>query len=369
MPDISFHTGATEITPEEAGFHPPRLSALDALFARLVERKKLQAAGYLLARRGKIFAWRTLGSLVQDSPDAPDGSAGPFLPDSLLAIGPITQAVTAVALFTLMEAGRLTLEQRVNGIVKEFDTDLHRGIAVSHLLSHSSGLAPDTESASPPRNTREFMRYALRGPLLAPPGEHWAPSVSGFAVLGEIVKRVSGMEYEEYVKRCVLDPLGMNDTHFTVPKEKKERICRTGKGKDDGARVKGKDPLAAASGLHSTLPDLCRFGGMMLGNGRLGDARIVSRKSVEAMTANRLRDVPAEEGAVRLDRKQYGYGWSIARRSIVSPSAFESEAAGRAALVVDPAEELVAVFFVPAAGAPVPEAVLSALTVVWSGLA
>ncbi|MBN2354431.1 MAG: beta-lactamase family protein [Spirochaetales bacterium] len=368
MKDIPRHSGSTDVTPEEAGFHSPRLDALDSFFARLIEKKRLQAAGFLLARRGKIFASRTLGSL------APDDPGRSFLPDSLLAVGPITQAVTAVALFTLMEAGRLTLEQPVSRMIKEFDTDQHRKIAVSHLLNHTAGLAPDAGFFHEPnparaprfRNMRDFLRHALRGPLLAPPGERWAPCANGFVVLGEIIERVSGVTYEDYVRRAVLEPLGMGDTHFTVPEEKRDRLCRTGKRMS--SRGKGKNIQAADSGLHSTLPDLFKFGRMMLGNGRLGDARVISRKSVEKMTSNRLRHLSAEEGAMRLDPKKYGFGWSILSLSIVSPSAFGLEAPGRASLLIDPEEDLAAVFFTPAAGPPAPEALTVPPAVVWSGL-
>ncbi len=368
MKNIPRHSAPTDVAPEEAGFHSSRLDTLDSFFARLIEKDRLQAAGCLLARRGKIFALRTLGGL------APDDPGRPFLPDSLLPIGPITQGITAVALFTLMEAGRLTLEQPVSGIMKEFNTDQHKKIAVSHLLAHTSGLAPDPgfllepNPAQPPRfrGMPDFLRYALRGPLLAPPGERWAPCANGFVVLGEIIKRVSGMEYEDYVGQAVLEPLGMSDTHFTVPGEKRDRLCPA--GKKESVRGKAKNLLSAGSGLHSTLIDLSTFGRMMLDGGRLGDTRVVSRKSVEKMTTNRLRGVPAEEGAMKLDPKKYGLGWAIPGRSIVSPSAFGLEAPGRASLLIDPEEELAAVFFTPAAGPPAPEALTVPPAVVWSGL-
>jgi len=62
--DLVIHTGETHITPEEAGFNPKKISQLDAFFADLVQQQKLQCAGYLLARNGKIFAVKSMGKLT-----------------------------------------------------------------------------------------------------------------------------------------------------------------------------------------------------------------------------------------------------------------------------------------------------------------
>jgi CubicO group peptidase (beta-lactamase class C family) len=367
MSDIPRTVGRTDVSPQEAGYRASRLDVLDDFFLRLIGETKLQCASYLLARRGKIFACRSFGSLLPGRRDLP------FLPDSIRTIASVTKVFTAVALFQLMEQGKLTLTQPVSTLIKEFDTDAHRKIRIDHLLTHTSGLAPDPGFCLEPypsyrsgfKDMEEFLKYALRGPLQAQPGERWAYCTNGFVVLGEIVARVSGMQYREFVRERILDPLGLADTHFQVPDEKKDRFCFTG---ETGAAATSDRLWDAGGGLHSTLYDLFRFGQMMLDRGRLDGTLIVSRKSVERMTANRLRDVPADAWETHLDDKPYGLGWSLSCRSVLTPDVFEHEGAGRVMLLVDPREELVVVYFIPTAIPWVPESLLCPLAMIWSGL-
>lgn len=130
----------------------------------------------------------------------------------------------------------------------------------------------------------------------------------------------------------------------------------------------GEDLLAAGGGLFSTSPDLFRFCQMMLNNGQLDGVRIVSRKSVEKMTMNHLKHVHVEAREVHLDDKKYDLGWSIAHRSILTPGTYGHEEGEQINMLIDPAEELVAVYSFPTIIAWVPEALISPMAIIWSGL-
>ncbi len=368
MKNIPVTSGPCDISPGEAGFHPPVLEKLNGVFKRLIDEEKLQCAGYLLARRGKIFAHAALGRLL------PDAASPPYQPDSLRMIASSTKVFTAVGLMQLAERGLLTIEQPAADFIKEFDTDLHRGIKLSHLLTHTSGLAPDPGFSLEPypvvkydfKDMDEFLSFALRGPLHSEPGARWAYCTNGFVILGEVIARASGMPYETYIQKNILEPLGLNDTHYNVPPGKRNRVCFT--EPPAPGFWERPDLLAAGGGLYSTLRDLHRFGQMMLDSGTLGGVRILSRKSVEAMTTNRLHRVPADAWDTRQDAKLHGWGWSLEYRSTVTPGTYGHEGSGRVNLVIDPAERLVAVYFVPTAVPWVPESLLGPLAIIWSGL-
>jgi CubicO group peptidase (beta-lactamase class C family) len=367
MSDTTVIEGPVDATPESVGYHRCALDNLNALFHRLIRTHKLQCAGYILARRGLVFAHASLGRL------RPDDGAEPFRPDSIRAVASLTTAFTAAAVLQLAERGTLTLEQPVADIIKQFDTDLHRKINCFHLLTHTSGLAPDPGFSLEPnpawrsdfQDMDDFITYALSGPTLAPPGERWAYCSAGFVILGEVVRRLSGVTYEEYAQRHILDPLGMTDTYFIVPPEKKDRVCLTGPDDSSGDQA---GLFSAADGLFTTARDLCRFGQMMLNRGSLDGAQILSRKAVERMTTNQLRGAPSDTWGGHQDDQRHGLGFAMESRSTVSPGTYTREGAGQVNLVIDPAEELVAIYFVPTAIPWVPESILCPMAVILSGL-
>ncbi|MEJ1715186.1 serine hydrolase domain-containing protein, partial [Escherichia coli] len=71
----------------------------------------------------------------------------------------------------------------------------------------------------------QWIKAMLAGPPVCPPGEQWNYCSNGFIILGEIISRVSGMDYEEYIQRTIIEPLGMTRTFFTVPEELHEEVC------------------------------------------------------------------------------------------------------------------------------------------------
>jgi CubicO group peptidase (beta-lactamase class C family) len=368
MNDIHVLTGTVDTTPEKAGYNPSQLEKLDDFFIRLIKEEKLQGANYLLARHGKIFAHTSMGKLRPADP------AKPYMPDSIRWIASATKVFTTVAILKLAEKGKLTLEQSVSHFIQEFDTDMHRKISIFHLLTHTSGLAPDPGFYLEPypaqresfKTMDDVIKYTVSGVVHSKPGERWAYCTRGIVILGEIVKRVSGMPYEEYIQKNILDPLGMTDTCFTIPPEKRDRVCLTEEPDDE--QWESEDLFAAGGGLSSTSRDLFRFCQMMLNNGQLDGVRIVGRKAVEKMTSNHLNNVPADAWEVHLDDKKYGLGWSIAYRSILTPGTYGHEGAGRVNMLIDPVEDLVAIYFVPTAIEWMPESLICPMAIIWSGL-
>ncbi len=168
-----FECGAVELSPRDAGYDEAKIRRLEEHYARRIESGKLQAAGFLMAREGKIFAHKAMGRLTykKDSP--------PFRTDSIKTIASISKIITATAVMKLVEDGMLWLEQSVKDFIREFDTPMHGAITLWHLLTHTSGLAGDAGYYMEPYpierhdllSCKDWLTKAvLPGPVQAPPG-------------------------------------------------------------------------------------------------------------------------------------------------------------------------------------------------------
>ena len=364
--------GKTDITCREARYNPANVSALDDFFARLITEKKIQAAGYLLARGNGIFAHKFMGGLRFDKPDRP------FLPGSLRKIASITKVFTALAVMRLAEEGLLSLEEPAADFIPEFDTPLHRGITVWHLLTHSAGLKADPGYFLEPyplwadmKGLDDLIRFAVEGPLQSRPGETWSYSSLGFVLLSVIIARASGVPYTGYVEREILKPSRMNDTHFRVPEDKVDRVCFTlaYELREFEKMQSGKTFFLGGSGLTSTPYDLFRLGRLLLQKGTLDGVRVLGRKTIEALVRDQFN--PATTAycwGMHLKPMEYGAGVSISLGGILSRFVYNHEGYGRCTFFADPEEDFTAVFFVPTATHWLPEIIENPRYIIWSGL-
>jgi len=219
----------------------------------------------------------------------------------------------------LVEEGRLRLNDPVAQFIPEFERYGKSGIAIRHLLTHTSGLRPDLELEVEFHGADEAIRRAIDEVPTAPPGERFVYSDINFFLLGDIVRRVSGERLDRYAKAQIFDPLGMKETTFLPPESWRPRIAPTEacpmlawpcggpgvpflRGVVHDPTSRRMDGVAGHAGLFSTAADLSRFCRMLLGGGRLGAARILSPATIARMTSP---STPAEMRAVR------GLGWDI----------------------------------------------------------
>lgn len=367
------HRGEIEVSPAEVGYDERQLDVLDRHFVTLIEEREIQAASYLIARGGQVFAKRSMGKLQED------GEGGDFMPDSIRGIASITKVFTTISILQLMERGLLHLDNRVLMYLKEFDTEMHGNITIRHLLTHTAGIVADPGYFTEPypRHWRRDMpkdmnwiEAVLQGPLLSEPGEVWNYSSSGYALLGEIISRVSGMNYYDYVKQNIIEPLGLNDTHFKVPEHKLARVCTDSEGEREWVVnvEEYQTPPRASGGMFSTLHDLFILGQLLLNKGTYGEARILGRKSVEWMTSIQLHGVPAFHWGAKYKDYPYGIGLHIYTDGIWSKGTFAHEGAGRCGLYMDPVEDLLLVHFAPMGNRWVERAMTYIPNIVWAGL-
>ncbi|MFD2611204.1 serine hydrolase domain-containing protein [Paenibacillus gansuensis] len=381
---FTIHQGYTDALPADVDMDAERLNLLDRFYGDMIAQEKLQAASYLVARRGKIVIHRSQGKLT------PDKDGKDLMPDSVRKLYSITKIITAVAIVQLLEEGKLHIQQPVSSIIPEFDTSTHRSITIWHLLTHTSGLKPDSGVLFEPYERPHFEWWArekekhfgssdkadrikmiLSGPLFCKPGEQWLYNTAGYAILGEIISRVADMPYEEYIHKKITGPLGMERSFFRVPASLQDETCYT----MDWERGQIYEPIErehslpqAGSGLYSTLNDLYRFGQAILHGGTLNGTEILGRRSVQMMLANQLHLVENRcWGGDNKDMKM-GLGWSMSRDDICTPGTASHEGYGASGLFIDREEELLFAYFIPFVNDWIHDAVTNPRNMVWSSL-
>lgn len=378
---ITLHQGRTDAKPEDAGFDSTALQRLNDHYASLIGKQTVQGASYLLARHGKIFAHTSMGKLTfkEDSPD--------LLPNSIRNTYSITKFITAVAIIQLIERGQLYLMQPVSSILPPFDTSLHRSITVFQLLTHTSGLRPDPGFNFEPyqlpwfewgyrevkkKNPEmDWLQIILTGPLVAEPGTEWHYSTACYAVLGEIISRVSGKPYHTYIQDEIMAPLGMNRSFFLTPEQFKEEVSVTGPWEMKGlekTEFNPDEPPKAGNGMYSTTEDLWRLGQMMLNGGSLDGVKILSKRSVELMTRNHLSGIRMTGwGADERDHR-FGLGLGLDDFDLCTPGTYNHEGYGQSGLYIDPVEQIVFAYIAPTQKGYTHESVVIPKAIVWSGI-
>lgn len=266
----------------------------------------------------------------------------PMEPDTIFQIASMTKPVTALGIMILMEEGRLTPADPVRKYLPKFaaqklqvraaESDQtgelseirspSRAITIGDLLTHTSGMGggyPKGFEDLFNRRDRTLAEAVDAFPerhLEFEPGSRWGYSNMGIATLGRIIEVVSGQPFDDFIAERVFKPLGMKDTHFFVPVEKRDRIAtiyrfdgeKLSKADVDLYREGAKYP-APEGGLYSTAGDLFRLYQMMLNGGELEGRRIISRATVDLMTRNHTGDLRAGFSP----GMGYGYGWSVIR--------------------------------------------------------
>jgi CubicO group peptidase (beta-lactamase class C family) len=369
-----FIDGPTDLAPREAKYDQSRLALLEAHYAKRIESGKLQGASFLMARNGKVFAHKAMGRLT------PEPDSASLQPDSIRMIASVTKTITATAIMKLVEDGRIWLEQPVSNLISEFDKPMFADIRIWHLLTHTSGLTADPGYFCEPYLVDDhalwgdedwLTKMVLAGPVRCRPGEQWNYCSRGYAVLAEIVTRVSGKHFNDYVQDEIFRPIGMTRSFLEIPEPLWTEVCRAADWEEENIRH-ARDRKGApkgGGGVFSTLHDLFKFGQCFLNGGEYGGTRILGKKTVQEMTRNQLTNVPAFHWGKNLKNHRQGLGWGFfCDGSTTGPSTYNHEGWGWCALFVDPVEQFVFVSFTPDAKDWDPELVVEPRTIAFSGI-
>ena len=279
-----------------------------------VDRGDLGGIVTLIFHRGEVVQVDAVG--YQDP-----ATRKPMARDTIFRIASMSKPIAAVATLILLDEGKIKLDDPVDRWLPELanprvladptapldsGTPSPRPIRVIDLLTHRSGIVTPRDPAGPLREalTRadsnnsagydQWMEWIGELPLAHVPGSTYSYGNS-IDVLGIFVERVSGMEYPDFLRERIFEPLGMLDTGFMVPPEKHARFAPLQSlGLVPAAWIPSEKSVpnypAASGGLHSTVDDYLEFARMLHNRGRLGDVRILSSAAVDAMTTDYLTD-------------------------------------------------------------------------------
>jgi CubicO group peptidase (beta-lactamase class C family) len=373
-----------EVAPEVVGLSSTRLERLDTVVERLIDDQAIAGAVVLLARRGEIAHFEAYGHL-----DVARGE--PMRRDALFRICSMSKPVTSVAVMLLFEEGRFLLDDPVVRFLPEFaqprvlpadgkgePVPANAPITIRHLLTHTSGIA--YRFIAPPAiaeryaaagvtdgltevdfDLAENVRRIAAQPLVHQPGERFTYGLNT-DVLGRLVEVVTGQSFGRFLRERVFAPLGMHDTGFLVDDARRARLAtvyRADRGElealPDGPTVEGQlvfspsysyaGPRASryesgGAGLVTTAADYARFCAMIAGGGELGGVRLLSRKTVELMSADHLVKLEPSPGMA------FGLGFSIAEDPGRSGEIASAGTLGWAGFYttrfwIDPKEELI----------------------------
>lgn len=340
-------------SPEEVGFLSTRLKRLSDRLNEGVKNNELPGAVVLIARNGKIVMFESYG--FRDK-EAKVGMTN----DTIFRIASMTKPIVTLAAMMLMEEGKLTLADRVSTYIPAFaDTKVavpkkkddgtvemvlepqYRPMTVHDLMRHTSGLTYGAAGANPVKQSYLDMKVADRNQtnaemadklaklaLLYQPGTTWEYSMST-DVLGRVVEVASGMPLDKFIEERITKPLKMGDTAFEASADKKARGAKPMKEGPKNELPAIPDITekfawrSGGGGMVSTAADYARFLQMFANGGQLDGVRLVSRKTIDLMTADALPpDIKMGADMFRFEalepsaRMGQGFGLGFAVRNV-----------------------------------------------------
>ena len=305
----------------QVGLDAQKLSQIDEVIAKEIAQHRLPGAVVVVARNGQVVKRSSYGErAIEPSREA-------MTTDTIFDLASLTKVVaTATSIMILVERGKVRLSDPLSTYIPEIKGEGRDRITIELLLTHRAGYAPDFDLKERWTGYDEAIKRLIREPLRSPPGARFVYSDIGYIALGEVVHRASGLSLDEFARRNIFTPLGMHDTGFRPPADRRPRIAPTEKRRgqlsylgdtpenasadaDKWLRGEVHDPtsyrmngIAGHAGLFSTADDLAVYCQMILNGGVYRGARILGPLTVAEMTRPRL---VSDTGWAR------GLGWDI----------------------------------------------------------
>ena len=366
--------------PADVDLDPQRLQRIDNLLQDYVKQNKIPGAVAIVMRNGKIASLQAFG--VRDV-----NAKQKLRTDDIFRIASQSKAITSLAVMMLFEEGKFFLDEPVSNFIPEFanpqvltsfnasdttytTTNANRAVTIRDLLTHTSGIdypaigSPEFRAiyakAGIPSGIGndiatlgEKIRALAKLPLKHHPGEQFTYGLNT-DVLGYLVEVLSGMSLDAFFQERIFKPLGMKDTYFYVPRDKRSRvvalheIANNKLARVDHPVYDGVDPnyptsdgtyYSGGAGLSSTAEDYAHFLQLFLNKGTYNGTRLLSRKTVELMLT------PQTQPPIIT---QVGLGFGLETdsndfRSITSKGTFSWGGAFSSSYWADPQEQLIGI--------------------------
>jgi CubicO group peptidase (beta-lactamase class C family) len=325
-----------KIEADAAGMSEARLERITEHFGpHYVDTGKIAGCQITVVRGGHVAYHRSLGLMDRER-------SVPMADDAIFRIYSMTKPIASVALMQLYERGMFQLLDPVRRYIPEWSTQKvglvqedgsvtlvkpARPMNMRDVLMHTTGLPgglfPDNpidaafaeaRAALGREQTLESVTALLaEHPLKFHPGTHWNYGLST-DIVGRLVEILSGLPFDEYLRRELFEPLGMVDTGFFVPESEHPRLAacyeyrpattpRLMEGSFVNGILRPRSYLSGAGGLVSTTHDYVAFCQMLANGGQLDGRRVLGRKTLDLMTVNHLPG-----GATLQDMAVGGFG-------------------------------------------------------------
>jgi CubicO group peptidase (beta-lactamase class C family) len=317
----------------KAGLAADRVARIDRALQRYVDENRIAGIVALVLRDGQPVYEKAVGWS--------DKEAGRRMTtDTIFRIASQSKAITSTAVLSLVEEGKLTLNDPVSRVIPQFAkttvatggsvVPAKRPITIRDLLTHTAGISYGIEpaiasqyeakglgpaagfgwyTADKDESVCATMERLATLPFVAQPGDQW---VYGYNtdVLGCVVERASGMPLDAFIKTRITEPLRMTDTQFFLPAAQRDRLAAVYASGDDGLIKRAPDGprgqgnyvdgprrnFAGGAGLLSTARDYSRFLEMIRRGGELDGVRILSSRMVKLMSTNQVGTLHSPNG-------------------------------------------------------------------------
>lgn len=323
---------------EDLGFSERRLSQVAQVAERYIQAGAVSGVVVGILRHGAIAQLSAHG--LRDI-----SSGAPMATDTLFRIYSMTKPLTTAAALLLYERALIRLTDSLSTFFPGFremevylageappfrTTRALREITIGDLLTHTAGLAygigdehpveKEFErtvwgalASDPELSLAEMASMVADLPLVHQPGTHWRYSIA-CDLLAAVVEQVTRTPFAEFLTREILQPLGMEESWFTVPEAERARLAVVYEETDAGLEPSEDPPVMSylrprkhangGGGLVSTATDYLRFARMLLEGGKNGDGHLLSPQTVRLMMTNHL-----PPGIAGWDRPGMGFGY------------------------------------------------------------
>ena len=361
----------------KAGMDPERLARIPVRMKAFVDQGTVAGAVMLVARHGVVASLEAVGYQDLETKKL-------MKTDSIFQIMSMTKPVVAVAIMMLVEEGKVAVSDPVEKHLPEFrglwmntskpgekerrQVRPPRPITLRDLLTHTSGMIGNLPEGISEVYTKMHLTLAeavaiySQQPLDFEPGTKWQYSNSGIATLGRVIEVSSGQPFEKFLSERIFQPLAMKDSFLFVPPDKIDRIAMVykradGKLQRSGGDILGGDPSqyrkgakysAPEFGMYSTASDLAALYQMMLNGGTYNNKRLLSRASVNLMTALHTGRI---EPAGHSTGMGYGLAWTVVKDPLGTLQLQSEGTYGHGGAFgtqgwIDPQKDLVGVFLI-----------------------
>jgi CubicO group peptidase (beta-lactamase class C family) len=296
--------GNLVIGVKDSGLTNDTCQLIDSYLSQLARDKNF-SGGLLIVENGKKIFCKGYGFADREL-------KYPFTPNTLASMGSITKAFTAAAIMKLAEQGKLSVRDPIRKFFPDIPPD-KAGITIHQLLTHSSGFhefLQDDGGDYEKIGAKEFLQRVFAAPLAFTPGEKAVYTNVGMSILGIIIEKVSGMDYESFLGKYLFKPAGISHIGYCYPAGKNDTIAHGYQdGKDWGTHQQhfdnaGGGPywnLKANGGLEASLND------MFLWINAISSHTVLHDTTIREMFTKQIM----EEGTN--GRYYFGYGCNISQ--------------------------------------------------------